>query len=324
MQAVLLAVSSLLAAPGAPATQAVAAAQAVRTEPIVRAITALQDVPGRTRVTGTPGAEAARIWLVDALAARGVSARRAPFEVRHTFAAGRRMPAVNLVARLGPADGEALVLAAHLDTKAAEDPAHAAKEGWAWDRDPAPGADDDGSGAAALLEVARVLAPMQGGLRRPIILAWTDAEELAKVAPDGFMEDYGAEALAEDLAARGQPVAAALAVDMLLKPRGYGYLLRVYHDGAASSARLALVLRSAAGAVAPEVVIEPRLAPGFTYSDHGAFWALGQGGLLLIEDDFHHLRYHRTTDVFEARDGFYDIGQVVAATRALVATALLF
>lgn len=313
-----------LGAPEASDPLPIAAAHQVHPEAIVRAITSLQSVPGRSRVTGTPGAAAARAWLTDRLRAYGLTPEPWPFTTTNPFDEGRPIRAVNLVARLGPARGEALVLIAHLDTKAAEDAEDAAARGWRWAEDAAPGGDDDASGAAALLEVARGLAPRAEALGRPVVLAWTDAEELAKIAGDGFMEDYGASALAEALAARGTPVAAALAVDMLARPRPYGYWLRLYSDGRWASTHLALTVELAAGAVAPEAIVEHRVAPGFTYSDHGAFWALGQGGLLLIEDDFHHPRYHTAQDVFRPEDDFYDIGQVVAGARILVATALTY
>jgi hypothetical protein len=309
----------LLVAQLPAADPAIAAAAAVSPERVVRAITALQTVPGATRVTGTPGAEAGRGVITEALGALGLTPRREPFTVRHPFARGAPTVAVNLTVRIGPDAGPARLYVAHLDTKAAEDPAQARALGWRWARDPAPGADDDGSGAAALLELARVLAPWSECLARPVVLAWSDAEELARVAKDAFMEGYGGEALAEAL----PEVEAALAVDMLLRPRPYGYWLRLYGDGRWASALLMQDILLAGAAVAPELILDPRVEPGFTYSDHGAFWARGQGGALLIEDDFHHPRYHRAADLYAPDDPFYDAGQVVAATRLLAAAALL-
>lgn len=325
--ALLCAVLSLLGAAAAglpPDAAAIDAAQAVRPAAVVRAITVLQNTPGQTRVTGTPGAEAGRGWLQQTLQSYGLGAQRWPFEVAHAFEAGHVATGVNLVLRMGPQDGAALVLLAHLDSKAAEDVPQALQLGWRWREDPAPGADDNASGAAALLEVARVLSERQDSLRRPIYLVWTDAEELASIEPDGFMQGYGAEHVAQGLAERGQAVGAALSLDMLARARPYGFLMRLYSDGRWASQELAQVVALCAQRVAPELVLDERVVPAFTWSDHAAFWALGQGGLLLIEDDFHHPRYHRTEDLYRPDEGYYDLGQALAATRLVAAVALLY
>ncbi len=307
-----------------PHSVALEAADAVQADNIVRAITALQSTPGRTRVTGTSGAEAGREVVRSTLAKAGLHVERQPFVVRNPFNRRRRVVGVNLWLKLGPAHGRALVLIAHLDSKAAEDAKSARKARWRWNRDAAPGADDNASGSAALLEIARVLSERQAALRRPLYLVWTDAEELATVAKDGFMDNYGAQVFAQSLADQERSVASALAVDMLARSRPYGHLLRLYSDGGPDSAGLAQVLSLAAAVVSPSVIIDARVVPSFTWSDHAAFWALGQGGLLLIEDDFHHERYHQMTDFYSPSESFYSMAQVQAATRLLVATVLLF
>ena len=170
---------------------------------------------------------------------------------------GRRVLAKNLLVRLGQG-GPGLYVLAHLDTKGSNDPE------WRLDR-PAPGADDDASGCAALLELARVLRPS-----RRVVLVWTDAEELARIDDDGFMSNLGG-----DLVADGVEDARAIAVDMFLRPRPWGPSLRVYDDGRLRSAALTEALVHAAWTVAPTVEITRRTDPSFTYSDHGSFWARG-------------------------------------------------
>lgn len=50
-------------------------------------------------------------------------------------------------------------------------------QGWRPAVDPAPGADDNATGTAALLEYARILAADRASLRMPIVLAFFDGEE---------------------------------------------------------------------------------------------------------------------------------------------------
>lgn len=273
-----------------------------------------QSVAGQTRVTGSAGLAEARRALVERLGALGLEPEIEGFVVRHTF--GRRAVfAANVVVTIGR-EGPPLYLVAHLDSKAAHDRDDAAKVGWRFERDPAPGADDDASGVAALLEVARIL---RGRMRRRIVLAWVDAEEMSIMRDDGFMTNLGS----EPLAASAPPDAQAIAVDMLLRPRPWGPSLRLYSDGRLASEELVSALVHAAWVVAPEVELRSRIAPGFTWSDHGSFWAEGLGAVLMIEDDFDHARYHRVSDRLTRDDTFYSMEQLEAATRVLVAAVVL-
>jgi len=63
------------------------------------------------------------------------------------------------------------MICAHYDSTANRTP------GWRPAVDPAPGADDNATGTAALLEYARVLAADRASLRMPIVLAFFDGEE---------------------------------------------------------------------------------------------------------------------------------------------------
>ena len=63
------------------------------------------------------------------------------------------------------------MICAHYDSTANRTP------GWRPAIDPAPGADDNATGTAALLEYARILAADRGSLRMPIVLAFFDGEE---------------------------------------------------------------------------------------------------------------------------------------------------
>jgi len=63
------------------------------------------------------------------------------------------------------------MICAHFDSTANR------TRGWNPATDPAPGADDNATGTAALLEYARILAADRASLRMPIVLAFFDGEE---------------------------------------------------------------------------------------------------------------------------------------------------
>jgi hypothetical protein len=67
--------------------------------------------------------------------------------------------------------GGAGMICAHFDSTANR------TSGWRPALDPAPGADDNATGTAALLEYARILAADRASLRMPIVLAFFDGEE---------------------------------------------------------------------------------------------------------------------------------------------------
>jgi hypothetical protein len=67
--------------------------------------------------------------------------------------------------------GGAGMICTHFDSTANRTP------GWRPALDPAPGADDNATGTAALLEYARILATDRASLRMPIVLAFFDGEE---------------------------------------------------------------------------------------------------------------------------------------------------
>ncbi|MGH2449894.1 MAG: M28 family metallopeptidase [Candidatus Limnocylindria bacterium] len=70
-----------------------------------------------------------------------------------------------------PAEGWVMICA-HYDSIAVRTP------GWRHALDPAPGADDNATGTAALLEYARILAPERHTLAQRVVIVFFDGEEL--------------------------------------------------------------------------------------------------------------------------------------------------
>ncbi len=130
----------------------------------------------RSRYPGTDGHEQARRYLEQVLRRFGAGVIG-----RGPRASGLRPGFDNLFVAFGPgASGVTnggpidIVLGTHYDSIADRTP------GWRPQTDPAPGANDNGTGLAGLVEVARVLAEEEnaGRLKRGVVLVFFDGEEL--------------------------------------------------------------------------------------------------------------------------------------------------
>lgn len=130
-------------------------------------IRALASMP--TRHTLTPGFMEAAAWMEGQFQAiPGLQVQR----ISTLLPPGRRVPeptrSVHIAATLPGQTEERLLVAAHLDSLNLKGP---------YDRTPAPGANDNGSGLAVMLECARVLAETQGALRKSIMFVAFPGEE---------------------------------------------------------------------------------------------------------------------------------------------------
>jgi Zn-dependent M28 family amino/carboxypeptidase len=82
------------------------------------------------------------------------------------------IPLENIFLSLPAASTSTILVSAHYDSTANR------TAGWRPALDPAPGADDNATGTAALLELARVVATMRGTFPNRITFAFFDGEEL--------------------------------------------------------------------------------------------------------------------------------------------------
>ena len=191
-----------------------------------------------------------------------------------------------------------------------------------------PGADDNASGVAALLEAARLLAPARPAAT--VQFVGFNLEEIqnpfrsfrlgSEVHALGSFR-IGSRAYARWLRARGQAVAGALVLEMLgftglrqrvpatvrllAKVPTVGDFLAAIGD--AGSRDLLAAFARAAGGLVPLVPVTVPLrgwvAPDVRRSDHARFWDEGYPALLLTDTaELRNPHYHRTSDTPETLD----------------------
>ena len=221
-----------------------------------------------------------------------------------------------------------VVVGAHMDSTAGFDPAYSAPS------DPAPGRDDNASGLAGILSLARHFRSLAGRLTHTVRFCFFNAEESGLV---------GSKAYAGHLKALGAPVRAAICMDMIGYNSDSNRIFEIhagYTDPAIRDLSLPLADR-----VAQAAADYGRLAPAQIYrgtswngapdrtiydgainrSDHAAFHQQGYGAVLASEDFFMNLpsepsadanpNYHRAAD--QVTDTSYARDIVCAVARAV-------
>jgi Zn-dependent M28 family amino/carboxypeptidase len=220
------------------------------------------------------------------------------------------LPLFNVEAELAGDSPELVLITAHLDSTAAEhepyDPA----------ADPAPGADDDASGVAAVLTIAKRFATLAATAppARTVRFILFNAEEQGLI---------GSQAYARRAKSRGEAIVAVWQMDMIgfnkLAPRSWE--VHAGFEGApaveARSRRLAELLRDIAPRVSPDLpeaqiydsATAPEGDPAAGRSDHAPFQAQGYAACVVSEDFFvgpgtdgplpeDNPNYHRPGDTF--------------------------
>lgn len=228
----------------------------------------------------------------------------------------------------GSASKEIVLVTAHLDSTAASDAPFDTKN------DPAPGADDDASGVAAVLAIAEVIKELVSlNLpKRTIRFVLFNAEEHGLV---------GSQAYARTQAAKAAPLVGMYQMDMIgynvNSPRSFEV-----HVGYAASADvqerslvLAQRLERLVSTVSPtlerlQIYTQPDPAEG--RSDHASFHQRGYAACVTSEDFFvgpdptspnaePNPNYHREGDTFVDFDYAADIARVVGAAAWVTANA---
>jgi hypothetical protein len=148
----------------------------------------------------------------------------------------------------------------------------------------APGADDNGSGSAAVLEVARILSGYDLNYTLRFICFGAEEQGLC-----------GSDVYAAAAAAGGDQILGVINLDMLLYgPPGHDSIAVRYNS---QSQPLAQAFDTAASTYVPELNVALQYAPGASGSDHYSFWINGYAAIEGIESYLSgNPYYHETSD----------------------------
>jgi Zn-dependent M28 family amino/carboxypeptidase len=184
-----------------------------------------------------------------------------------------------------------------------------------------PGADDNASGVAGMLEIARVLRSRP--LPMTVRFIGFPFEEIGLV---------GSRQVAQDLAAEGADVTGMVSLEMIgFTATGEDAFLGVPNDYLASvadpqSEYLARVFGAAhfeyvRDRFAPAAVIDPSVLGDIRRSDHATFWDEGFRALLITDTaNFRNPNYHQPSDTLAS----LDLDFLSDATRATAAGLVAF
>lgn len=231
-------------------------------------------------------------------------------------------PLFNVVATLeGVQSPDTLIiLGGHLDATSNRD----SEIDWnaEWRQAKAPGADDNASGLAAILEIARILSAPENEFRPKYTIQFVafGAEEFHPAYPDHHL---GSRHFARQAWVNRQRIEAVYVMDMI----GYNDTGNIHQSIVADTRSRPLGESLLATRARYSIAIhtnEPPF-PASTYSDHEAFWTYRYKALLLIENappwnnnaNWYTANpyYHKQSDTFET----VNMEQVALVTRLVLA-----
>ncbi|MBI4645302.1 MAG: M28 family peptidase [Bacteroidia bacterium] len=224
----------------------------------------------------------------------------------------------NIIASFGPDYGVRIIIGAHYDVCGNQ-----------------PGADDNASGVAGLLEIARLLAENQSALKYRIdIVAYTLEE------PPFFSSKHmGSYIHASSLKNAGVKIKEMICLEMLgyfsVQKHSQEYplnLLRLFYPDKGNF--IAIVGKLGQGKLVRKVkhymkrnirikvctLIAPEWIPGIDFSDHLNYWKMGYKAVMITDTGFYrNTNYHCNTDTIDTLD-FDKMAEVVKGIYMTVVT----
>lgn len=207
---------------------------------------------------------------------------------------GENNAAENIIVRVGPKNAERLVIGAHYDSFSEQ-----------------PGADDNASGVAGLLELARLLKNYPGILNRKVELVAFTLEE----PPFFRTELMGSYIHAKSLADANAKVYGMIALEMIGYYSGQkdtqkyplslmklfypdtGNFIAVVSNYSSSSLKSDVSKYMSKSGVAVETLSAPALLVGIDFSDHLNYWNFDYDAIMVTDTAFYRNKnYHSVGD----------------------------
>lgn len=235
----------------------------------------------------------------------------------------------NVIGRFGPASGPLMVIGAHYDSHGDASEGSRHPRGFSPESH-TPGADDNASGVAGLIELARLLT--RNPPLRPVELVAYTLEE----PPHFRTDDMGSVRHARALAKTMRPVELMLSLEMigyfsdevgsqnypvpgmtLLYPAEGNFIALVGRVGDFQAMRKAKSLMSGATDLPVRSINAPSFIQGIDFSDHRSYWAEGFPALMVTDTAFYrNASYHEAGDTYDKLD-YKRMAKVVQAVHAI-------
>jgi Zn-dependent M28 family amino/carboxypeptidase len=222
----------------------------------------------------------------------------------------------NIVCSFGPSEAEHVVVGAHYDVCGAQ-----------------AGADDNASGVAGLLEIARFLKANQPVLRQRVDLVFYTLEE----PPYFRTRNMGSAVHARSLKEKKTPVKCMICLEMIgyfsdkagsqeypfgllgwFYPSAGNYITVVGKTGQGALVRKIKKGMASATTLDIRSINAPAFIPGLDFSDHLNYWAEGYQAVMITNTAFYRNKnYHESGDVPSTLD-YHRMAQVVQGVCAAI------
>lgn len=265
------------------------------------------------------GIQAAQNWLIEELKAIAATSPNPGIQIDvypHTFRmewAGQEIYPSNIIMSITGTDAAAgvVMFTAHYDT---------ALQNWFNGDSYQPGANDNGSGIAAILELARIA--VQKPHRATIVFVMFTAEETGRQGSQTFVRDY--------ISVNNIPLTAVINMDIIGNPTGrrgerYDNMMRIFSAGPNESSASRMVARMIDVAVTRYVpgmtlTIEDSLDRAGRWGDHMSFSDEGYPAVRLIEAADDPTIAHTTRDTID----LIDVNYLTKTTQVILAALEMF
>jgi uncharacterized repeat protein (TIGR01451 family) len=251
---------------------------------------------GRSRYSYSPELAIERDYIRDRMEALGLDVRYQNFGLYGTSLDNIE----GTLSGWGPGSDVVYIACAHHDSYS-DDPYGAA-----------PGADDNASGTAAVLEAARILSPYR--FKHTLRFVTFAAEE------QGLIGSYY---YAAEARSAGTDIGGVINLDMIAWDSNGDDVMEVHVGTRGDSQALGTAFLNAMTIYGISLVPQTITSGATTFSDHARFWDQGYPAMLAIEDfqDFNWDNYHKTSDTLDKLDLPYaeEFVQTTVATLAELA-----